>query len=67
MPLKKTDFEDYPMTVHEVVAYTGYGRELIYLESRTGNLRFINRGGRGDRRWRKSDVDAWLETGMSDA
>ena len=64
--LDRESLGDYAMTVSEVAAYTGYKRGLIYLETRNGNLRAIDRGGQGDKRWRKSAVDAWLETGNSE-
>lgn len=47
-------------TLAQLADYTGFSRVQLCQVSQRGELRSYNRGGRGERRWRKADVDRWL-------
>ena len=52
---------DYPMTLRQVADYVSCSVHTITMASRRGDLKFYDRGGKGYRRYYKSDVDAWLK------
>lgn len=52
--------ERWWLSVAEVSAITGYTKPLIYMEMSQGSLRSYTRGGRGQVRIHRDDLDAWM-------